>query len=175
MPFPGGRAQKAYGPYYEAEESRVVYFADNTVAGFVDAFQPVGLRDGVVVGRILYFRAFSVATTFAWTDNQDPANTDLTKQAFMGYTSETQSGRVTKTWKCPNPEHSELFEGPGLCPISGCEQNLVQKRGTKRYLLVSPGPDRRYGYVYEEADGRIVPDTAGTAEGATCDDIEYAR
>jgi prepilin-type N-terminal cleavage/methylation domain-containing protein len=183
MPFPGGRAQKAYGPYYEAEESRVVYFddADNTVAGFTDAFEPVGLRDDVVVGRILYFRAFSVATTFAWTDNKDPDQyqSDPTKQAFMGYTSEKQSGKVSKTWKCPDPAHSELFENPGVCPIIGCEKTLVQRPGTKRYRLVSPGFDRRYGLLYErkeEDGGGIVPYTEETTETTLpLDDIEYER
>jgi prepilin-type N-terminal cleavage/methylation domain-containing protein len=180
MPF-GGRAQKVYGPYYEAEESRVVYFddADKTVAGFTDAFQPVGLRDDVVVGRILYFRVSPETNTFVWTDNEDPDQTDPTKQAFMGYTSANQAGNVyitAEAWKCPNSDHTELFEESGKCPI--CDQNLVlvQVSGTKRYLLVSPGPDRRYGYVYEsETDGGIVPDTNRTGTGATCDDIWYAR
>jgi len=176
MPF-GGRAQKAYGPYYEAEESRVVYFddADQTVAGFTDAFQPVGLRDGVVVGRILYFRASSEGAALTWTDNPDPPQAKLTKQAFMGYMSAKQSGNSyiqAKTWRCPDPLHSTLYELPGFCPI--CNKTLVQIPGP-RYLLVSPGPDRRYGYVYKsETDGGIVPDTDGT-KGGTCDDIPYAR
>ncbi len=147
MPF-GGRAQKAYGPYYEAEESRVVYFADKTVAGFTDAFDPVGLRDGVVVGRILYFRVSSgVTPPFVWTDNPDPMPTDPTKQAFMGYTSAAQSRLGSET------------------------------SGANRYLLISPGFDRRYGYVYEsEADGGIVPDTDGTAKATLpLDDIWYWR
>ena len=179
MPF-GGRAQKAYGPYYEAEESRVVYFddADQTVAGFTDAFQPVGLRDGVVVGRILYFRASSEGAALTWTDNKDPPQAKLTKQAFMGYTSAKQSGNnylQAKTWRCPDPLHSTPYELPGFCLIAGCNKALVQIPGP-RYLLVSPGFDRRYGYVYEsKADGGIVPDTDGTAKGTTCDDIQYAR
>ena len=159
MPFPGGRAQKAYGPYYEAEESRVVYFADaaKTVAGFTDAFQPVGLRDldavvrDVVVGRILYFRwdrrDLEITPQLHWDDNKDPVQ-DLTKQAFqafMGYTS----------------------------PANFASTNSVTS-GTKRYLLVSPGPDRRYGLLYKSAQG-IVPVTVGTEEGMTCDDIPYAR
>ena len=182
MPF-GGRAQKVYGPYYEAEDSRVVYFddADKTVAGFTDAFQPVGLRDDVVVGRILYFRVDPETGRFLWDDNKVPDDvTDLTQQAFMGYTSANQAGNfyiTAEAWKCPDPEHTELFEEPGTCPI--CDQTLVpvQVPKTKRYLLVSPGPDRRYGYVYEsEADGGIVPDTDRTAEATLpLDDIWYAR
>jgi len=183
MPF-GGRAQKAYGPYYEAEESRVVYFADNTVAGFTDAFDPVGLRDNLVVGRILYFRASPETNTFVWTDNkdpdQDPGEKDPTKQAFMGYTSANQAGNIyitAKAWKCPDPAHPGLVEEPGTCPYCGQNLVLVQVSSTMRYLLVSPGPDRRYGYVYEsEADGGIVPDTDRTAEATLpLDDIWYAR
>jgi hypothetical protein len=182
MPF-GGRVQKAYGPYYEAEESRVVYFADNTVAGFTDAFEPVGLRDDVVVGRILYFRVDPESGRFLWTHNKDPDQPDptkKTKQAFMGYTSAKQSGNVyitAQAWKCTfDPTHTDLLDKPGKCPK--CDKDLVQVTvpATKRYLLVSPGFDRRYGRVYLSAtDGGIVPDTDGTATGATCDDIWYAR
>jgi len=182
MPFPCGRARKAYGPYYEAEEAHVVYFtdADHTVAGFTDAYQPVGLRDDVVVGRILYFRLDPQSNKFLWTDNRDPDDiTDLTKQAFMGYTSALQTGNyyiTAQAWQCPDPEHTDLFEEDGTCPRCGKDLVLVQLqlRGTKRYLLVSPGPDRRYGKVYTETDGGIVPDTDGT-EGEVPDDIWYAR
>lgn len=186
MPFPScGRAQRAYGPYYEAEESRVVYFADNmvadnTVAGFTDAFRPVGLRDDVVVGRILYFRAPSESTAFVWTDNKDDLvqpQTDPIKQAFMGYTSAKQSGNIyiaAEAWKCSDPDHTKLLEKEGTCPICGNTLVPVSVPLTKWYLLVSPGPDRRYGKVYPETDGGIVPDTDGT-KGGTCDDIWYAR
>ena len=185
MPF-GGRARKAYGPYYEAEESRVVYFddADKTVAGFTDAFQPVGLRDDVVVGRILYFRCDKrkedITPRFHWDDNEVPDDvTDLTKQAFMGYTSAVQAGNfyiLDEVYQCPNREHTDLFDKPGKCLELNCGQTLkiVPVSATKQYLLVSPGFDRRYGLVYESDDG-IVPDTDGNAEGATCDDISYVR
>jgi prepilin-type N-terminal cleavage/methylation domain-containing protein len=151
MPFPScGRAQKAYGPYYEAEESRVVYFPDpDGRMGFTDAFQPVGLRDNAVVGRILYFRWDrrdpEITPQLHWDDNKDPVQADLTKQAFMGYTS----------------------------PANFASTNEVTI-GATRYLLVSPGPDRRYGLLYKSAQG-IVPVTVGTEEGMTCDDIQYAR
>ena len=140
MPF-GGRALRAYGPYYSTEESLIAYGTDDkTLAGFLDPLEPSGLNaDGKIVGRILYFRA-SADGTVAWTDNQDPAETDSTKKAFMGYVSETQAALP----------------------------------GAKRYLLVSPGFDRRYGWVYKDADG-VKPDITGTAEGATYDDIRYAH
>ena len=181
MPF-GGRAQKAYGPYYEAEDSRVVYFADtdNTVAGFTDAFQPVGLRDDVVVGRILYFRTYPLTGQFLWTDNKDPDYVTVsTKKAFMGYTSVQQTGNfyiTAEAWKCSNASHTALFDKAGKCPTCNLDLVLVQNvQWNKRYLLVSPGPDRRYGKVYLSAtDGGIVPDTDGT-KGGTCDDIWYVR
>jgi len=177
------RARKAYGPYYAAEESRVVYFddADSTVAGFTDAFQPVGLRDDVIVGRILYFRAASASAPFVWADNKVPDYvTEPTKKAFMGYTSALQSGNfyvVTQAYKCPDSSHTDLFEKPGKCPISNCSKNLVlvPMVGMKQYLLVSPAFDRRYGKVYlSQTDGGLVPDTDGS-KGGTCDDIWYAR
>jgi prepilin-type N-terminal cleavage/methylation domain-containing protein len=180
MPFPScGRAQKAYGPYYEAEESRVVYSADETRFGFTDAFQPVGLRDDVVVGRILYFRVDPETGRFLWTDNKVPDYvTDLTKKAFMGYTSALQAGNfyiLGEAWKCTDINHTDLFVEKGKCPKCNKDLVLVPVPATKRYLLVSPGFDRRYGKVYLSAtDGGIVPDTTGT-KGATPDDIFYAR
>ena len=182
MPFPScGRARKAYGPYYEAEESRVVYSEDETRFGFTDAFQPVGLRDDVVVGRILYFRGSAETGKFLWTDNEVPDYvTDPTKKAFMGYTSAKQAGNsyiAAEAWKCPDTNHAKLFDKKGKCPTCGKTLVPVQDaQWMKRYLLVSPGPDRRYGYVYEsETDGGMVPDTNGTEEGATCDDIWYVH
>ncbi|MGB2755999.1 MAG: type II secretion system protein [Phycisphaerae bacterium] len=149
MPF-GGRARKAYGPYYE---SQVVYSADEERFGFTDTINPVGLRDDVVVGRILYFRASSGNTPFDWDDNEDPMPTDPTKQAFMGYTSQQQAGEYFAT------------------------QTGTTQSGAMRYLLVSPGFDRRYGRVYlSETDGEIVPDTDGDAEATLpLDDIWYVR
>ena len=177
MPF-GGRAQKSYGPYYEAEESRVVYFADNTVAGFTDAFDPVGLRDNLVVGRILYFRANPETGRFLWDDNKDPNQTDPTKQAFMGYMSALQAGNMyitTEAWKCSNASHTALFGKAGKCPTCTLDLVPVLVPVTKRYLLVSPGFDRRYGLLYKSAQG-IVPYTEGVTEATLpLDDIWYAR
>jgi hypothetical protein len=98
----------------------------------------------------------------------------------MGYTSALQSGNfyiTAQAWKCgTDPNHTDFFEKSGTCPKCGQPLVLVQNvQWKKQYLLVSPGPDRRYGYVYKAADGGIVPDTAGTATGTTCDDIWYAR
>ena len=177
MPF-GGRAQKSYGPYYEAEESRVVYFADNTVAGFTDAFDPVGLRDNLVVGRILYFRANPETGRFLWDDNKDPNQTDPTKQAFMGYMSALQAGNMyitTEAWKCPDSTHTNLYDKSGTCLNCGKILVPVLVPVTKRYLLVSPGFDRRYGLLYKSAQG-IVPYTEGVTEATLpLDDIWYAR
>jgi hypothetical protein len=147
MPF-GGRAQRAYGPYYSTEEALVAYEPgdngvlgdeDDILAGFFDPLRPRGLNaDEKIVGRILYFRAPPTGT-IAWDDNpDDPDETDPTKQAFEGYVSEEQAALP----------------------------------GVKRYMLVSPGFDRRYGRVYESGDG-IVPDVDGDEPGAQYDDIRY--
>ena len=159
MPF-GGRAQRAYGPYYSTEESLIAYDADGVLAGFLDPLEPSGLNpDGKVVGRVLYFRP-TAAKTFVFEHNPDDPAGGLTKQAYMGYASAAHFDSSVQD-----------FDSAALDGTVGS--------GTKRYLLVSPGFDRRYGKVYRsESDDGIVPDTDGT-KGGTCDEMEnhlwYAR
>ncbi|MGB2613987.1 MAG: type II secretion system protein [Phycisphaerae bacterium] len=168
MPF-GGRAQRAYGPYYSTEESLIAYDADGVLAGFLDPLEPSGLNlDDKIVGRILYFLPHPYYVTLAdgtkdapffdSTDNPDNPDNPAggpTKQAYMGYA---------------NPAHFNC----SVADFSEIESESVVRSGTKRYLLVSPGFDRRYGRVYQDADG-VKPDIDGTAEGTTRDDIWYAR
>ena len=145
MPF-GGRAGRAFGPYYNVEEAGIAYDTAGTLAGFLDPLRPAGLNaDDKVVGRVLYFLAASDGT-FAWDDNRDPDEVDATKQAYMGYVSTQQFAKSAAT------------------------------SGAKRYLLVSPGFDRRYGLLYKTAQGVVVPDADGTAtDTLPCDDIQYVR
>jgi len=144
MPF-GGRGQKAYGPYYEAEESRVVYFPDpdGRAAGFTDAFDPVGIMDDAVVGRILYFLKDSPTSDLRWDDNRAAAD-----DPRMGYVSS---------------EHFQHIIDPEWV-----------KKYVRRYLLVSPGLDRCYGFVYPTPNG-LKPTSTGTEEGSQCDDILYSQ
>jgi prepilin-type N-terminal cleavage/methylation domain-containing protein len=51
-------------------------------------------------------------------------------------------------------------------------QHIIQPEWVKKYLLVSPGVDRYYGFVYQTENG-MTPDPTGAEEGSQCDDILY--
>ena len=164
MPFAGaGRPTRAYGPYYQVDKE---YLGDEksasgsvVLSGFLDAFKEGywKLADGSLVprGRILYFKYDAAATAqsakYSVADNGVDVNgqtnfADQNKFIDAVIKSAYVGIRVdpadTKSWNWPRAD----------------------------YLLISPGPDGRYGYAKTNSDGTIGPALSGDA-GATCDDI----
>jgi prepilin-type N-terminal cleavage/methylation domain-containing protein len=156
MPF-GGPAQRAYGPYYQCAEDGVrleKLSSSFTVrgqslpfaaTGFLDAYKPPGI--------ILYLRSYKRemkdSTGHAYTiqgydptDNDRPdinlrkSDTDYTKYNY----GEPQSGK----------KQQDLFDLAigAWGRVAGSTQRTELKRYPRQdYVLISPGPDGRYGYV----------------------------
>ncbi len=143
MPF-GGRPRKSYPPLIQPDASMLVY-ENNRLAGMVDAFPEAGIVRGQTTGRILYFRANATNPVF---DVRDLGNYDGT-DAIEGYASQT---------------HMDFS-----CGIDQASGTVIREP----YLLVSPGVDRRYGYIREDDTGSDVEWVPATEddEDKKCDDI----
>ncbi len=146
LPF-GGRGDRALPAYYNVDDADLLYedLGNVTrVAGFLDAFDPRGLvldlhGQDRYVGRILYYLA---DIDEAGKSQFHVADNDVDPEAYEGYVNE---------------DHFDLA-------AKGGGGEYVRKA----YLLVSPGPDRKYGDMKEDEDTReYVPST----QRGICDDI----
>jgi prepilin-type N-terminal cleavage/methylation domain-containing protein len=149
MPFPGQRPQRSYPPYLTPDESLLVY-RNQQIAGIVDAFDPAGDILGKLRGRILYFRA-------------RPGQTKL----FDATENELDASRVIEGFK--DQTHFELSVSAAPA-AAGQPRTFIQKD----YILVSPGFDRRYGFVKTADTGGGEMDLVPAVEAdkdKSCDDI----
>jgi prepilin-type N-terminal cleavage/methylation domain-containing protein len=143
MPF-GGRPRKTWPPFIRPDASMLVYDDDEDLAGMLDAWPDAGIVRGKLQGRIVYFQARPREEGSPFYANDNELDPS---DAVEGYA---------------NQEHLEISCGVGPLGSVGLS-----------YLLVSPGADRRYGYVREiEVSGETqwVPATADD-EDKRCDDI----
>jgi prepilin-type N-terminal cleavage/methylation domain-containing protein len=158
MPF-GGAPQRAYGPYYQCAEDGVrleklsssftVRGQSLTFAatGFLDAYKPPG--------TILYLKSYkrempvSQGHPHAYTiqgydptDNDRPdtnlrkSDTDYTKYNY----GEPQSGK----------KQQDLFDlaiGVWQRALNSTQRTELSRYPRADYVLISPGPDGRYGFV----------------------------
>ena len=161
MPF-GGPSQQAYGPYYQCGEDGVRLEKLNSVftvvrggqtftyeyaaTGFLDAYKPPGV--------ILYLRSYKREMTdsqshlytiqgYDPTDNDRPdtslrkSDTDYTKYNY----GEPQSG---------GRKQQDLFDlaiGVWQRALNSTQRTELKRYPRPDYVLISPGPDGRYGYV----------------------------
>ena len=150
MPFPGsGTPPRAYGPYYQVEPSDLGYerpaSGDPVLSGFLDAFKgkywDMGGGRFVPCGRILYWKYDAAATTQSTNYNVGENGVDTNGLTNYG-TSDPQTVFIQSvtsqiiisdptTWRWPRQD----------------------------YLLISAGPDGRYGYTKTDSAGNIVPAT----------------
>lgn len=148
MPF-GGRPQRSYPAYLTPDESLLVY-RNQKIAGFVDAFDPAGDVLGKLRGRILYFRA-------------RPGQTKL----FDATENELDASRAAEGFKDQTQFELSVSAAPA---IAGQARTFIQKD----YILISPGPDRRYGFVKTADTGGGEMDLVPAVEAdkdKSCDDI----
>ncbi len=151
MPFGGGRATRAYGPYYLAEEDQIVRDASGVAHGFLDAFEPAGIIGTRYVGRILYFRL------------ADDGSVD-------GTPGDWDEDKMMQNFASDNALISALTRTESVYSTGGGGTQDRTVFSGKRYALVSPGPDRRYGYVKKNNQGIIVS-AQPSDSGAYTDDI----
>jgi prepilin-type N-terminal cleavage/methylation domain-containing protein len=149
MPF-GGTPTRAYGPYYQVESEYLGYekpaSGDFVLSGFLDGFKG-GYWDisgqSVPRGRILYFKYDLTLTT----------STPLTA---VGYTVSDNGSDSTGQTNYGSP--NAFIEG-----VTGQNNYTNPTWPRQDYLLISPGPDGRYGYTKTDSSGNIVPAALGDA------------
>jgi len=149
LPFGGTNGSKAFGPYFKIEGVM-------PSAGIPDAF-PSPLR------YVLYYKYDPSESTYQY-DYKDNPNVKEGESADPDVEDLPTNGFVSQT----HFEYSAKYLPPG----GRTAADMLWHR--KDYLLISPGEDRLYGYVYEDFqdDNRIkAAETSQKRKQAMCDDI----
>ena len=158
MPF-GGPPQRAYGPYYQCGEGGVrleklsssFKSLTHAATGFLDAYKPPGvilylrsykreMKDSQ--NRVYYIQGYD-PTDNDRLDATDSSGRPLAKSSpeYTKYNyGQSQSGKTQQ----------DLFDL--AIGVWGRDPNSTHRTALRRYprqdyVLISPGPDGRYGYV----------------------------
>jgi prepilin-type N-terminal cleavage/methylation domain-containing protein len=162
----GPRPKRAYGPYYQATSDAVVYeddaFSSTTVlGGLLDAFRPAG--------RILYFRyePHPDVVSGVARPNYDVAQNDPIKPPIPkpGASGGKQGGDMEA--KVNFGDQAKLEE---IIKVQTGFANIM-RYVRQDYLLVSPGPDGRYGWIKRDDKGDILAASRNDEGSPTYDDI----
>jgi hypothetical protein len=145
----GPRPNRAFGPYYQTTPDAMTYetVSSQTLPGaFVDAFKPAG--------RILYFRyeprpqyLSGSGSTAVFEPNYRVKDNDPVSPPIL--TPGTDGGDVdAKVNYGGQAKFDEIVQ---------VETSLanVNRYVREDYLLVSPGPDGRYGWVFWDSGGNL--------------------
>jgi prepilin-type N-terminal cleavage/methylation domain-containing protein len=155
-PPTGAKPTKTYGPYYEVTEEQIKYDIDSKtgtlmLGGFKDAFKPGG--------KILYWRydpnpitTVTPPRNYAVGHNYAPGTPPVWQEATGDPTGVMDYGNQV------------MFEDVVRASYGVATTSVRWKRSD--YLLVSPGPDGRYGWTKQK---KADPD-AGTYVAASKDD-----
>ena len=155
MPF-GGTPTRAYGPYYQVESDYLGYEQTGNnppvLAGFLDGFKggywDMGGGWFVSRGRILY-----------WKYDANPSTTQNIKYRVadngVDMAGLTNYGGI-------DPQTSFI---QGVTGQTGVSDPTKWRWPRDDYLLISPGPDGRYGYTTLDHTQLATP------SDGTCDDI----
>jgi type II secretory pathway pseudopilin PulG len=178
MPF-GGAPQRTYGPYYQCEEEGVRYETVNvrgvqryTPVGFLDVYKPAGV--------ILYLKSYkremldSVGNKFV-IQAYDPSDGNRPDVPDVGnnlrhpnYSKYNYGATATK-------DQQTMFDyAVGVWSRTGTRRAEIKRYSSQNYMLISPGPDHRYGYVHAATLEACDPDSDSnpkSADSALCDDI----
>jgi len=161
----GPRPNRAFGPYYQTTADAMAYetVSSQTVpAAFLDAFKPVG--------RILYFRyeprprlVSGSGSTAVFEPNYRARDNDCLSPPIP--TPGTDGGDASAE---VNYGDQVMFN-----EIVQVETGLVNvKRYVRQdYLLVSPGPDGRYGWVIWDSGGNLKAASRLDKNSPTYDDV----
>lgn len=175
MPF-GGAPQRTYGPYYQCEEEGVRYETVKVQGaqryipvGFLDVYKPAGV--------ILYLKSYK-------REMQDSAGNKFVIQAY----DSTDNNRpdLLSNLRDPNyakynygeastkPQQTMFDYATGVWSRTGTRRAEIKRYSSQNYMLISPGPDHRYGYVHAATLEACDPDSDSnpkSADSALCDDI----
>lgn len=155
---PAGMPDRAYGPYFQTTPESMDRQASASGSGpnqltyVMDAYS-AGYRtmnNGQVVrlGRFLYWRNVGPAMPTPVPVHFEYSDNGTTIDDFTNYASKMNS---------QSPTESYFFEIVRLSAATGSGTTLVPAKFVRDdYLLVSPGPDGRFGYTYVEATTKQV-------------------
>lgn len=164
----GSRPNRAFGPYYQTTPDAMAYGPDPAVSGqtlpaaFLDAFKPVG--------RILYFRyeprprlVSGSGSTAVFEPNYRVRDNDRLSPSIL--TPGTDGGDASAE---VNYGDQAKFD-----EIVQVETGFVSvKRYVRQdYLLVSPGPDGRYGWVIRDSQDNLKAASRLDQNSPTYDDV----
>ncbi len=142
MPITGMKPLRTYGPYFQTTDDMI---STQTVNGVI---LPMGFLDSFKpAGIILYFKfdkTQPLATSYSVTDDGPADATGKTN--YGGQAQFNEIAQITLT--------STTFRWV-----------------SQDFLLMSPGPDGRYGYVTVNSTTGVVSLTTAAKGDGTCDDI----
>jgi prepilin-type N-terminal cleavage/methylation domain-containing protein len=173
MPYDTGtsamasRPNRAFGPYYQTTPDAMAYGPDpscpgqNVPAAFLDAFKPAG--------RILYFRyeprprlvsgsgsAAVFEPNYRVRDN-DPVSPPIPTPGTDGGDADARVNYGDQT------KFDEI--------VQVYVYTTIKRHVRKDYLLASPGPDGRYGWVIRDSQGNLKAASRLDENNPTYDDV----
>jgi len=179
----GGTPQRVYGPYYQCPEESVRY-AERTenlqyrdpvtgtltagfpAVAFLDAYKPPGI--------ILYMRSYkrlgldasgvttaNIIQAFDPSDNNNRAAWDPVTRTVN---SRLLDNRCNYTQDCTGSRAQQgMFDlAVGVWTKSGTRRTVLRRYPRQDYMLISPGPDGRFGYVNEDTLAPTDPEVEGS-------------
>ena len=173
MPYDTGtsamasRPNRAFGPYYQTTPDAMAYGPDPSCAGqnvpaaFLDAFKPVG--------RILYFRyepwprlVSGSGSTAVFEPNyrlrdNEPVSPPIPTPGTDGGDTDAKVNYGRQAW------FDEI--------VQVYVYTNVTRHVRKDYLLVSPGPDGRYGWVIRDSADNLKAASRLDENNPTYDDV----
>jgi len=175
MPF-GGAPQRTFGPYYQCEEEGVRYETVNVrgaqryiPVGFLDVYKPAGV--------ILYLKSYkremldSVGNKFV-IQAYDP--TDNNRPDLLSNVRDPNYAKYNYGETSTKSQQTMFDYAVGVWSRTGTRRAEIKRYSSQNYMLISPGPDHRYGYVHSGTLASCDPDSDSnpqSADSALCDDI----
>jgi len=162
----GSRPNRAFGPYYQTTPDAMAYGPDpsctgqNVPAAFLDGFKPVG--------RILYFRheprprlVSGSGSTAVFEPNYRVQDNDPATAGGAGGDIDAKVNYGSQDW------FNEIVQ----VEVYTTTTTTVKRYVREDYLLVSPGPDGRYGWVIRDSQDNLKAASRLNENNPTYDDV----
>jgi len=162
----GPRPNRGYGPYYQAAADAMTYERDpvggqDVPGAFLDGYKPAG--------RILYFRYERIprikpgSSPAASEPNYDVRHNDPLTPAIPN-PSPGGGDQCAKVNYGDQAKFEEIVRLPTY--YTGITRWVRQD-----FILISPGPDGRYGWIIKQEDGSILAASRNDQGSPTYDDV----